>query len=136
MSEFQPILPGTPEYDEALKQASAIRPAAQSAAAVQYEKAELGSTRCIMEHTSIVESDKTSKLVFLFKQASMPVMTQLSAKLRQMTEQLNIDGSAAEAGVSPMSRKQFDFVLFGIPTFRAEEIRGYIVREVQEMFRD
>ena len=89
-----------------------------------------------MEHTSIVESDKTSKLVFLFKQASMPVMTQLSAKLRQMTEQLNVDGSAAEAGVSPLSRKQFDFVLFGVPTFRAQEIRNYIVREVQELFRD
>jgi hypothetical protein len=135
MSEFKPILPGTPEYDEALQQASAIRPSAESAVAVKYEKVELGDTRCIMEHTSITESDKTSKLVFLFKMASMPVMTQLSSQLRQITEQLNIDGSAAEAGVSPLSKKQFDFVLFGVPTFRAEEIRGYIVREMQELFR-
>lgn len=88
-----------------------------------------------MEHAAITESDKTSKLVFLFKMASMPIMTQLSSKLRQLTEQLNIDGSAAEAGVSPLSKKQFDYVLFGIPTFRAQEIRGYVVREMQELFR-
>lgn len=134
MSDFQPILPGTPEYDEAIKQASNIRPAAQSALAVEYDKLELGDTRCVLEHASITESDKTSKLVFLFKMASMPVMTQLSSKLRQITEQLNIDGSAAEAGVSPLSKKQFDYVLFGIPTFRAEEIRGYIIREVTGLF--
>lgn len=135
MSDFKPILPGTPEYDDAIKQASNIRPAAETALAVEYAKVELGDTRCILEHTALTESDKTSKLVFLFKMASMPVMTQLSSKLRQITEQLNIDGSAAEAGVSPLSKKQFDYVLFGIPTFRAEEIRGYILREVQELFR-
>jgi len=61
-------------------------------------------------------------------------MVNILAKLKEITTGLNIPGSWAEAEASTIYAKQFDFVLFGIPTIRVDDIRNYFLKRIKQLY--
>ena len=52
---------------------------------------------------------------------------------QSLTQELNIPGTYAECE-SPIRAKQLDYVLFDVPNARANTIRNYFIRQIQELF--
>ena len=131
MSEIKPILPGTPEFDAAIKQAEQVTNG--NSLQIQFEKLQLNDTT-YLEHTVVQLSDQHSKIVLLLCRAGMTEMTVVSQKLQGLTQELNIPGTHAECEVRPIRAKQLDYVLFDVPNARVSTIRNYFIRQIQELF--
>lgn len=130
-SDFKPILPDTAEFKQALKDIESVTPG--GALGIQFVKETL-SGRTEIEHALIETSAGFHKLVVLVGPLSLTDMERISELLQVVTQGLNIPGTTAEAGISPIYPKQFDFVLFGIPSFRAPNIRTFVREKIKGLF--
>jgi hypothetical protein len=126
MSTFRPILPGSAEYNKALKDVRSLTGKA-SGMEVVFTENSFGKSGGTIKHAVIATDEKHSKIVILLTRVSVPVMQVVSTKLRELTTALNLPGTSAEAEPSPVINKQFDYVLFNVPSIRAEDIRNYLV---------
>jgi hypothetical protein len=72
------------------------------------------------------------KIILLFENIATAEMEIVSGILYRATTQLDIEGSYAEAAVSELLRNQLDYVLFEVPTIRANMVRRYLIEQVQE----
>lgn len=129
MSNFKPIFPNTPEYTKAINTVKNLKETATSAQ-IQFSEVSIGANGRTLKHTVVELDEENSKIILLFTRMSIADMQTILNKLKQLTVQLAIPGSWAEAEPSPLIQKQYDYVLFNVPTIRAEDIRNYFVREL------
>jgi len=132
MSNFKPIFPNSPEYTKALNTVKNLKETAPSAQ-IQFTEIAIGSNGRTLKHTVVELDGENSKIILLFTRMSTSDMQTVLNKLKQLTVQLSIPGSWAEAEPSPLIQKQYDYVLFNVPTIRAEDIRNYFVRELVKL---
>ena len=132
MSEIKPLLPGTAEFDNAIKQAEQVTNT--GSLEIKFEKLGLNDVT-YLEHTIVQLSDQHSKIVLLLRSAGMAEMTIVSQKLHTLTKELNLQGTYAECEVSPIRAKQLDFVLFDVPNSRVSAIRKYLVQQIAALFK-
>lgn len=90
--------------------------------------------RAVMTIFTVDLTDVYSKLVIWVTPLSRPEMLRLGEALFVWVNQLNIPESYAEASVSPTKPKQYDFMLFNIPTFQADPLKSYFTRKVIGLF--
>lgn len=94
-----------------------------------------GRPKGSINYSIIQTSDLTSKIVFHIKDISKKDMESCSIILYGLVQQLNIENSMAEGGISPIFLHQWDFVLLDVPNFRVESICNYLIQQLQDMFR-
>lgn len=136
MSEFKPLIPGTKEFDDAVKSVQDLQLSEDSTGLeIKFVELPLGDTGATLKHAIVQLDDNVSKIVILVSKASTKVMTDVSIKLKVMTEELNIKGTFAEAEVSPVIAKQFDYVLFNVPNLRVKDVRNYLVTQIAAIYK-
>lgn len=101
---------------------------------VRFDELTLPGTQARLRHTVVPTSDTESKIIILLTHAKQSEMEKLTVLLRKLTTDLAITGGRAEAEVSPILRKQFDYVLFGVPSFRATAIMNFMVSSIVAVF--
>lgn len=101
---------------------------------VQFTEEPLGNKNSVIKHAVIHTDATTTKLVILITRLTVQEMAVILDKLKEITTELNIPGTWAEAEESRLYAKQFDFVLFGIPALRADDIREYYLKRIKKLY--
>jgi len=138
---FSVIKPGSKEWKNALEDAKALEDASlyegAKGVAVVPDVLELQSSggRRYQAHIGTQALGDQSKVFIHFKQIVSADLEELSAYLYDLVaRKLNIQGTQAEAGVSPLFRNQYDFVLLGVPRLREKETLRRIAKALLDTF--
>ena len=127
MNEEKKLLtPGMKEFDELIKGAGDL-----TALSPSFTEEELGGGT-YMRWSVLPLTDVLSKVVVHVCRCPLSLMEKLSPMLHRTVKELDVIGSQAEAGPSPMFAKRFDFVLYNIPSVQAEALRNIVLTRIRE----
>ncbi len=102
---------------------------------VQVVRKELAMNNCsAIIKPAVIEEGGTSKISILIATSENKVMADVGKLLHDLTLELNIKGSRAEAEPSPIIRHQYDYVLFGVPNFRANQTLKYLLSKLVDLY--
>jgi len=102
--------------------------AGQSAFEIDWEELNLNRGRYVMTGRSAVVPTYggLTKIVFHITRGSINDLEKIAEALALATQGLDITGTFAEAGQSPVIRGQWDFVLFQVPAVNAHNVHSYL----------
>lgn len=100
----------------------------QNALELQWEPISVNRERYTLEgRSSVVPTYKgLTKIVFHITRGSINDLERVAEALALAVQGLDISGTFAEAGVSPVFRGQWDFVLFQVPSVNAHNVHSYL----------
>jgi hypothetical protein len=140
-SGFNVIKPGSQEWRDALGDVKALEDAGlyegAKGTAVDVNVLTLRSTagRHYTAHHGTQSLGSTAKIFVHFKGMVSADLEELGAHMLNLVSRtLNIPGTHAEAGPSPVFRNQFDFVLFEVPAIRLADTHRRIVESLKKTF--
>jgi hypothetical protein len=130
------IQPGTAEWDSALRDAGELSSGGLSP--VIFETVPCVSARSPkleIAHTMLPNGAGTVRIIFHFKNISVPDISDLLSLLQQIVREANITSSVCNASVSEVFRNQYDFVWLELPEIRAKLLRYQILERALKLLR-
>jgi hypothetical protein len=73
------------------------------------------------------------KIIFLLSPISTNDAQLVGGTMYQAVNELSIPGTFANAGMSEVIKSQWDFILFEMPTVRAESIRKFLLSKIKSI---